>query len=76
MKHVEILDRYFPGKALIGLCQYNCNVVQDNYLRRSLSSHNAVVVDAGSLSLKNTFHRSSPAAIQPFAQMLNALNLA
>lgn len=53
------LDHFFFGKKLTGLCQYNCNVVQHDYLRRSLMCHNAVVFEQ-TVSVENPFRNLSP----------------
>lgn len=68
-----VLDRFFPGKKLTGLCQYNCEVVQVNYLRQSLLSHNAVVFK-GTVSLDNLYHGFSILdKSHSFEDMLNTL---
>ncbi|HTL48025.1 MAG TPA: MEDS domain-containing protein, partial [Verrucomicrobiae bacterium] len=42
LAHYEaVLDKFFTGQKLTGLCQYNCNVFEHDCLCRSLTAHNA-----------------------------------
>jgi hypothetical protein len=54
----ELLDKFFEGKKLTGLCQYNRNVIQEDYLQKTLSSHPTIVFDE-TVCHDHPFYRSA-----------------
>jgi hypothetical protein len=70
----KLLDKFFKGKKLAGLCQYNKKVIEDNFLCRALSSHKTVVLNDGACH-DNHFYNNSPSPNQAFDQLIASLKI-